>query len=131
MDLAPNSNACVKQIIKSLQPGVYQLTFEYAARSDRLSEDCQFEVSFNGKSLKRITPLGDRIQTDTIDIEVRNVCEGSVRFCGIGGENNIFGAVLKSVRLIPKNGLGINHLSNNPVPVFNPGSNVITNGRFT
>ena len=63
LDLAPNANSCVKQVIKGLSKGTYRLRFEYAARSDQKSEDCKFAVKFNGKVLKSITPLDDRIRT--------------------------------------------------------------------
>ncbi len=42
LDLAAHSNSCVKQIVQNLQPGTYQLTYEYAARSDTKPSDCEF-----------------------------------------------------------------------------------------
>ena len=42
LDLAGHSNSCVKQIVRNLQPGTYQLTYEYGARSDRKASDCEF-----------------------------------------------------------------------------------------
>jgi hypothetical protein len=63
LDLAPNSNSCVRQVIKGLTKGTYTLRFEYAARSDQKSEDCKFAVKYNTRVLKSVTPLDDRIRT--------------------------------------------------------------------
>ena len=84
LDLAPNSNSCVRQVIRYLQPGTYQLTYEYAARSDTRPSDCEFEVRFNDRTLKKVSPVNDRIQTDTIDVEVKSGTEGELRFCSVG-----------------------------------------------
>jgi hypothetical protein len=103
LDLAPHSNSCVKQIVPNLQPGTYQLTYEYAARSGIKPSDCEFEVSFNGVKVKQITPLNDKIRSESVDIDFKSGREGVVKFCSVG-QNNIFGAVLKSVRMIRKSG---------------------------
>lgn len=64
--MAPNKNSCIKQSINNLQPGVYQLKFEYAARKGKSFDDCQFAVSFNGNNLKTVKPCDYQINTETI-----------------------------------------------------------------
>jgi hypothetical protein len=49
IELAPNSNSCIEQSVKNLEPGIYQLKYEYAARERRSFQDCQFKVEFNDK----------------------------------------------------------------------------------
>lgn len=102
LELAPNVNTCVKQAIKNIEPGCYQLKFEWGARKDRAFSDCQFNVSLGGKALKSITPSDYQIHSETIDVEFSSGCEAELRFCGIGGDNNSYGAFIKSVSLVKK-----------------------------
>ncbi len=69
LELAPNANTCVKQAIKNIEPGCYQLKFQWGARKDRSFSDCQFNVALGGKILKSITPRDYKINTETIDVE--------------------------------------------------------------
>jgi hypothetical protein len=131
LDLAANSNSCVKQVIKNIKPDDYQLIFEYAARTDRRSDDCQFEVSFNGNLLKKITPADDRFRTEVIGIHVNTECDGVVEFCSVGGQNNVYGAILKTVQMIKKLGTGVVPVTSLPLPLYVLlGNNLIINPNF-
>lgn len=102
LELAPNTNSCAKQVIKNIQPGCYQLKFDWGARKDRAFTDCQFSVSLGGKTLKTFLPTDYQIKTETIDVQFDGACEAELRFCGISGENNSYGAFIKSVSLVRK-----------------------------
>lgn len=85
VELAPNFNSCIRQSIKSLQSGCYQLKFEYAARKERAFDDCTFAVSLNGNTLKTITPADYQVHSEVIDVEINSGCEAELKFCGVGG----------------------------------------------
>jgi hypothetical protein len=71
-----------------MTPGIYRLKYEYAARDGRTFDDCQIQVQFNDRELKRLTPKDYNLNTDTFDFLVASAGEGVIKFCGICGENN-------------------------------------------
>lgn len=48
LELSPNTNTCVKQLIPELLTGDYLLQFTWAARVGRAFNDSQLKASFNG-----------------------------------------------------------------------------------
>jgi hypothetical protein len=56
LELTPNKNSCVKQLIPNLLAGDYLLQFTWAARGGRTFTDCQFKAFFNNQEVKSITP---------------------------------------------------------------------------
>ncbi len=85
MELAPNSNGCVSQVIENLQPGIYELKFDHAARKLRTYDDCMFSVSFNQTLLKQITPINYQINTEIINVQVTTAGDSNLQFCSYGG----------------------------------------------
>jgi hypothetical protein len=46
LELATNTNQCVRQVVRDLRPGLYDLTYEYTTRSDKPVTEGDFEVSW-------------------------------------------------------------------------------------
>ena len=42
-------------------------------------------MEFNDRKLKQITPCDYKVNSDVIEFEVKQGCEGEVKFCKIGG----------------------------------------------
>jgi hypothetical protein len=63
LELNGKKNTCVKQLIPSLNPGKYKLSVTYVARGGVSLADNNFNVQFNGNTLKNITPVDYNIQT--------------------------------------------------------------------
>ena len=101
LDLAPTSNQCVRQVVRDLRPGLYDLAYEYAARSSHPVTEGEFEVSFEGKVLRKISPVSDRVEKDTVVVDVKEGNDGILKFCSLGPSNHE-GGVLKSVFMTRK-----------------------------
>jgi hypothetical protein len=54
----------------------------------------------NGKVLQNFLPADYNIQTAAIPIQFEAGCDAELKFYGIGGENNSYGAFIKSVSLV-------------------------------
>lgn len=71
MELDGNKNACAKQIIPLLTPGLYQFEITYGARSNvPLTTDNQFSIKFNEKEIKKVIPTSYDLQKSVIEISV-------------------------------------------------------------
>lgn len=70
LELATGSNQCVRQVVRDLRPGLYDLSYEYTTRSDKPVAEGEFEVSWEGKVLRKISPVSDRLEKDTVDLLV-------------------------------------------------------------
>jgi len=99
--LAPSKGSCVKQQINYLNPGYYKLVVEYSARKDQQLSNCNFAVSMNGNLIKTISPVDYQVRSETIDIEVSNGCLPDLRICGAGVNDYSYGALIRSVKLLP------------------------------
>lgn len=76
------------------------MKFDWGARKGRDFEDCQFSVSFNGVNLKTVNPADYQLHSETIEFDVKSNClTGEVKFCGVGGASNSYGAFIKGVSL--------------------------------
>ena len=65
--MAGNQNTCLFQKVPNMAPGIYRLKYEYAARDGRTFDDCQIQVQFNNRELKRITPQNYNLNSDAFD----------------------------------------------------------------
>ena len=84
--MAADRNTCVKQQINFLPSGCYKLSIEYSARKGFPLTTGQFSISMNNNLLKNITSTSYALQTETIDIQIRNACGAELRLCGIGND---------------------------------------------
>jgi hypothetical protein len=54
-----------------------------------------------------------------------------VEFCSVGGQNNVYGAILKTVQMIKKLGTGVVPVTSLPLPLYVLlGNNLIINPNF-
>jgi hypothetical protein len=97
--IAPSTDSCISQQIPNIQPGNYNLQFDWAAVKGSSFNDCQFQVWFNGQVVGHYLPVDYQVHTVNIPINVSTACDlAELKFIGIQGINLGCGSIIKGIQ---------------------------------